>query len=320
MSTVARFKGSRERGLTLIELMIAMVLGLVLIGSVGSVVIANGQANRTNTALGEIQDSARTAFELLARDVRQAGATGCGNFADQVATPNLSDPVAAIGWSGIRGYPAGTATPGSVIGNRIAGTDAVLVQGISGGGFLLTDVDSHPTEFDSENAPIAWERSYVFRAPQNAVTEGDLLMACNSGGAVIFEAENVSADNNTITAWDLTGTSFFDTGADNGMLAPLNSTIWYIGNNGRPAEGGRSLYRRQLGSNAEEIIPGVNNMVIGYRDGESVNFVSDPGNWEGVSAVEITLTLVSTDARVSVDDGRLQRSFTTLIGLRNPRQ
>ncbi|HLW04152.1 MAG TPA: prepilin-type N-terminal cleavage/methylation domain-containing protein [Azoarcus sp.] len=315
----------RQYGLTLVELMIAMVLGLLVTGGAISIVIANGQTNRTNIALSQIQESSRTAFELLARDIRQAGATGCGNLADQIDASGLNgntDPMLAVPWTGIRGYAANTAAPGvttgSDAGNRVAGTDAILVQSVSGGGFLLVDVDSEATSQNEDGEDDAWKRSYEFHAPANAISDGNLLLACNSGGAVIFQASNVSSSGTTVTAWDDADGAFFNT-ADSGMVSRLNNVLWYIGNNGRPEEGGRSLYRRLLGGNAEEIIPGVSDMEILYRDGEADDFASAPGNWGGITAVQIILTTDSLDARVGVDDGRLQRSFTSLIGLRNPR-
>lgn len=67
-----------QRGLTLIELMIAMVLGLIVVGGAISVIIANRQSYRTNEGLSQVQESTRTAFEVLARDIRQAGSTACG--------------------------------------------------------------------------------------------------------------------------------------------------------------------------------------------------------------------------------------------------
>src|SRR5690554_4826207 len=68
-----------QKGLTLVELMVAMVLGLVVIGGAISLTLANRQSYRTNEGLSQVQESARTAFELLARDLRQAGVSGCDN-------------------------------------------------------------------------------------------------------------------------------------------------------------------------------------------------------------------------------------------------
>ncbi|HEY6126246.1 MAG TPA: prepilin-type N-terminal cleavage/methylation domain-containing protein, partial [Steroidobacteraceae bacterium] len=70
---------SNNKGFTLIELMISMVLGLVVVGGVISVVLANRRTYNTNEGLSQVQESARTAFELLARDIRQAAGNGCDN-------------------------------------------------------------------------------------------------------------------------------------------------------------------------------------------------------------------------------------------------
>lgn len=310
-----------QAGLTLIELMIAMVLGALLIGGVGSIVIASGQTNRANQALAQIQENSRTAFELLARDIRQAGATGCGNLADRVfISDEIDDAVASVVWTGIRGYAGGTVAPGVTTGtatnNRIAGTHAILTQGIAGGGFLIVDVDSE-TEEDA-GVIISEERSYEFQAPANAVENGDLLLACNSDQAVVFEASEKKTDDGTVTVKDTSGTSYTVL-AERGMVATLNSTVWYVGNNGRPEEGGRSLYRLRAGEAPEEVIPGISDMQIEYRVGNDANFVAAPANWEEVTAVEITLTAQSLDDRGGREGGRIERSFTSLIGLRNIR-
>ena len=58
----------RPGGFTLVELMIAMVLGLVIIGGATSLIVANRQSYRTNEGLSQVQESARTAVELLSRE------------------------------------------------------------------------------------------------------------------------------------------------------------------------------------------------------------------------------------------------------------
>ena len=59
--------------------MVAMLLGLIVVGGVVSVFLANQRSYRTNQALGDVQDSSRIAFEMMARDIRNAGLTGCSN-------------------------------------------------------------------------------------------------------------------------------------------------------------------------------------------------------------------------------------------------
>lgn len=67
-----------SRGFSLVELMIAIVLGLVVMGGVISIFVANRQAFRVSENMAHVQENARVAFELLARDLREAGETHAG--------------------------------------------------------------------------------------------------------------------------------------------------------------------------------------------------------------------------------------------------
>ncbi len=322
-----------QSGLTLVELMIAMVLGLIVIGGVISVISANRQTYRTNEALSQVQESARTAFELLARDIRQAAATGCGNM-DRVANTLNTGANWWQDWAGIVGYDGATAAPavafGNGVGQRVAGTGAILLQGLEGTGL---SIEEH--EVTSANFKI--------NAATTDFVDGDILMACDFDHAAIFQVTNYNSNNVTVVHNTGTGnpgncskglgfpTDCSSTNGNpyqfgpNSQIARMTAVTWYIGNNGRPDEGGRSLYRVRLGAGAavqtEEVVAGVTNMQFQFREGTATTLTTAPGNWDNVNAVEITLTADSADTRVSVDpnvnQGRLQRSFTTMVGLRN---
>ena len=66
------------RGHTLVELMIALVLGLVLVGAVFVVFLGSRMSFNTSDNLSRMQDSARIAFALMGREIREASGTGCG--------------------------------------------------------------------------------------------------------------------------------------------------------------------------------------------------------------------------------------------------
>src|SRR3546814_11566616 len=71
--------GSGQAGFSLVELMISLVLGLIVIGGVTTVFLSNQQSYRSNEGLSQLQENSRIAFELMARDIRQTGLTGCGH-------------------------------------------------------------------------------------------------------------------------------------------------------------------------------------------------------------------------------------------------
>ncbi len=66
----------RQQGLTLVELMIALTLGLIIIAAMIAVFVFNSQSYRQNEALGALQDSARFAMDSLSRDFAMAGYWG----------------------------------------------------------------------------------------------------------------------------------------------------------------------------------------------------------------------------------------------------
>src|SRR5690606_22126939 len=72
MSRLSRGFPGRMAGLSLVELMIALALGLVVSGAAIGVFLANQQTYRSTESIGRIQESARVAFELMAREVREA--------------------------------------------------------------------------------------------------------------------------------------------------------------------------------------------------------------------------------------------------------
>jgi type IV pilus assembly protein PilW len=327
----------RERGFTLVELMISMVLGLVVIGGATGVIIANRQSYRTNEGLSQVQESARTAFELLARDVRQAGVTGCdsnGRIANVVVSQSGTSPPWWQDWFGVRGYDgnqndSAAGFGGSAPNNRISGTDSLQLQGLDGTG--LSVVSHQPTS-----------AQFQINTATTTLAPDDIVMVCDFDHAAIFKITNYNSSNRTVVhntgagSWPQNCSKGLGYPTDcsstngnayaygpNSQLARLAATDWYIGDNSRAAEGGRSLFRRRMSGAAEEIVAGVTNMQISYRESGQAYFVAagSVGVWSNVNAMMITLTLQSADQRISTDtrvnSGRLERVLTNVITLRN---
>lgn len=68
-----------EKGVTLVELMIALVLGVLLILGLLEVFASAKASYRTSEALGRVQETGRFAIDYLQRDLRMAGHLGCVN-------------------------------------------------------------------------------------------------------------------------------------------------------------------------------------------------------------------------------------------------
>lgn len=64
---------SRQVGLTLLELMISLTLGLLLLTGIGTIYIGSNQTYRVQEQNARIQESGRYALDVIGRSLRQAG-------------------------------------------------------------------------------------------------------------------------------------------------------------------------------------------------------------------------------------------------------
>ncbi len=65
--------GTRQTGLTLLELMIALSLGLLLVAGIGTIYVGSNRTYRVQEQNARIQESGRYALEVIGRSLRQAG-------------------------------------------------------------------------------------------------------------------------------------------------------------------------------------------------------------------------------------------------------
>lgn len=321
------------RGFSLIELMIALILGLVVVGAAGGIFISNKRAFNATETIGRIQENGRVAFELMARDVREAGGTPCGK---NIPVANVLKN-AAFDWGvGVRGYGGGEAIASAPFGTaaaaRVAGTDAVEFKSATDS---ATSVSKH-------NPPSA---AIHLNNNNHGFKDNDILIICDYSSAAIFQVTGPTnpqghvvhnTGNNTpgnackalsfpvdpnCSSKPKDGKKF----ENNSIIAKYTSTVWYIGFNGR---GGRSLYRRALGSTAEEVTEGVENMELGYlvpgnsSYGAASAIAADA--WTNVNAVRISLALQAAVGALSAREiegttkgAALTRQLVHTVTLRN---
>lgn len=326
------------RGFTLVELMIALVLGLVIIGGVISVFLANKQSYRSNEALGQVQDTSRVSFELLSRDIRSAGGTPCGNPPDRIANVINDSDGSTYDWTrAIWGYDEATNDP--VLDDLpadspepVEGTSSIHVMGAA----LSSGISVMDQKQNAANFKIS-ESTEDFKG-------GDIIMVCDPDHATLLQISNYNDSNVTVEYNTGKGTpgncskglgiptecttngNPYEFGV-NSQLAKLEFYVWYVGVN---EEGGRSLYRAPMVTDAAigdavEMVRGVTGLTATYhRDGENgfetaTDLGTDEDAWEMVNSVRIQLTAQSREQRVTTDaDSQpLERSLASTVTLRN---
>lgn len=321
-------------GFTLVEVMIALVLGLLVIAGVGSVFLANQNAYRSNVALGEIQESARTSFEFLAREIRSAGANPCGtaNVANVLKSGGdqmLYSNVPIEGWVGAT----------TVAGLPSSGAGAPVAGG--GDAIRLASAKDSRLELESATGPRA---SVTLENSAAAISSGDILMLCDIDKATVFQVTKNGASSATLehlkdkgapgnqtdclnhpvpqTGSGLICSSF----SPSSYLAIPTNYIWYVGENDA---GGRSLYRYGRAEKAvpaiAEMVRGVSEMTVSYHEqgGNSYVAANSVGDWGSVDAARLELTVRSGGLQpgaaggAGTDNQPLERVFTSTVALRN---
>lgn len=74
----------RQKGISLIELMVALIISTLLILGVLQLFLNTSNSDRVNNALARVQENGRIALELIGADARRAGFQGC--IASRVVT------------------------------------------------------------------------------------------------------------------------------------------------------------------------------------------------------------------------------------------
>lgn len=312
-------------GFSLIELMISLILGLLVTAAAIGMFISSRQTYDTTESLSRVQENARMAFELMARDVREAGGTPC---ARNIPIANVLNASGSAWWnqwgSGLLGYENGA------LAGSLAGTDAIeLISGSSSGASVA---NHNPTSATFDVVPQA-----------HGFLADDILMVCDYRQASIFQMSGPSA--NPVT----NGNVVHNTGSgspgncskglgfkqpidcstngtayqygDNSMVVRLQAMRWYVAANGR---GGNSLYRVALRNDslgaAEEVIEGVDDMEITYLPAGDTAYVPassvTAAEWRDVTAVRIQITLSGQD-RVGTDGSVISRELQHTVTLRN---
>ena len=312
-------KAPRSRGFSLIELMVAMVLGLILSAGIFTVFNGNKQSADLNATMADMQESARFALNQLSSDIRMAGYQGCKDInrggpnilARGAPTTNL-EQTATVGSLVIGPTNWTPAPPGGTLGlvsNSIADTHALTLQFGSNATFPLTQNVGGAVPSRTASIPVDTTAG-VSSEPFNIQT-GEFALISNCTGSDLIKVSGVSATG-FVTHTNASNTSnslSFDFLADrNTKFMRFNSNRYYVGDTGTVGSDGTmitGLYQQKLpyeaGNPPVLMISGVENMriVFGVRTGTDSFSYLEPNspdlNPEDIETIKIGLLMVSED-------------------------
>ena len=313
----------KSKGLSLVELMISLSLGLILMAALTEAYLASKHVQATDDALLELQDSARIALDILTDDIRASGFSGCSFDVDDSIngiTPSVWDHTSELTlidnsqtYSGnaVRGYNANeanwTPTPAATISNltnnKRSGSDFFSVYYADDSGASLTT--------DSTKG------STSLTVSGNCVETNDYVMLSNCSMSEISQI--VSAGSCSATSYSIS----LQTDSGNGLKQPHSSSsklfkiterLYYIATTGRNDDSGNPIYALFMSENGEagiELVSGIEHMQIQYgqRTGSNnsdIRYVTanviNSNEWDDVVSVRVSLLVQSSNNILDDDD------------------
>jgi type IV pilus assembly protein PilW len=324
MRMSAPTRGLREAGVTLIELMIALTIGILLLVSLTAVYIKSSSVRSWSERTSRQIESGRYAIQLLTRDLQMAGyyaelnpgATGAGLAIPSAKPDPCVTTTAGLGAAlplHVQGYDNGASAP-SCISDLKAGTDIVVIRRVS---------SCVP---GSANCDAAASGSYLFQA-SSCINSSEL----SAVPPVYFQLGTGVASTFTLHKRDCSS------------LAELHTyftRIYFIANNNKAGDAVPTLKRAELGPAGFSIAPlvdGVENLQLeygldtggvgvptvytanpdAYNSCSSTTVPTCTGYWQSVVAVNIHLLARDSEPQTGYADSKVYTLGLTAAGAAN---
>ena len=331
---------SGQSGLSLVELLIAMALGLLLTLGVTQIYLSSSMTYRQTQGLAHAQESSRFVSAVVTPDLRSAGSFGClaqmGRPLDQIVDNRLignltvSLTQALQGWeytgtgpgdsitlAGALATPTagnwdsgtvGSDFPAALAGSVVTNSDVVIINAMTPIG---VPVAATPQNGNSINlaSSSGVDVNRVIVATRGDCSEGELFQKSDNANAssVTMAGGNINPGNN--------GNTFNLSYDSQTRVYEFTAMAYYIGQgtNGEPA-----LFRRLMTplQAPQELVSGVETLQILYGVNTAGTTAADNyvpadqvANWDSVVSVRFSAMTRSPD---EVLDEENNRSFDML--------
>jgi type IV pilus assembly protein PilW len=352
----------QQTGLSLVEVMVALFIGLFLLLGLYEIFISSKQSYRLAEAQSRLQENARYALEQLSHDIRLAGYFGCSGVIEDKTplvlgnSPFLApNPDSDVAKNTTKTEGSAAISAWFVTGSNRDGSNATTIAAMPSPGSTialtasLTDVVK---ETDAITVLFAESCGGITTGTIDSVSPAGKISAANTCGSItakgtplvisscerahVFRSstdntQNKDKDGNQV----LTIPDGITYAAGSEILLHRAYTYFIKENTAQQP----ALYRfdnnlATSATNPMELVEGVEDMDLTYGvdttgDGFPDQYLDTPGNWTQVASVRVELKMRSIEDNVAVaarnytyngtaaSDRRLERTFTTTIGVRN---
>lgn len=329
---------ARASGLSLIEMMVAILIGSLLVLGLVQVFSASRSAYQLSEGLARSQENGRFAMDYLQRDIRMVGHFGCVNDqAHALASSNSMyttfDPASVpLQFNvSIQGYEAQNTAPGASnitlattpgtggsfmpalptqfsadTSNRVVNSDIIVLRYLAPEGASITGVatagSSTTFTFDANR----WD------AMRGGISNPGLYGVTDCTSANLFQASAANAGTIVASSADLNQT--YEAGQS--MLYRAEVVVYYVG---KAATGRPSLYRVRYSAapggglvslGQEELVEGIESMQLLYGQDRELDSTKSPSGY-----INSIGTASTVEASVTPVDNAWRRVGSVQIGL-----
>lgn len=315
----------KEKGFTIVELLIGLTIGIIVIGAGITLVIGQGSSTDWVKEQNKIEDSMRVAGKVLGASLNQAGYFGCQNRGGLITNQiggtknfqnNFEQYIYGFEGSEVTSFSP-TFSSSTVIGVPITGNGApkpATTATAKDGSDILVIRGSGPIIYNLISA--ANQTGNLTLSKNSKIKNGSYLAISNCTKTIMFqntEVGNCTMTGNCVISHGTSGASpgniTNDFGEGFGLeseIVPLRTEVYYVAtsfkcqNNGNCSE--KSLWRSDTNIN-EEIVDGVERMNVNYiidKNASGVGSllqradeVNGSGLWGDVLGVEVELLMKS---------------------------
>ncbi|MFS1524596.1 PilW family protein [Microbulbifer sp. 2304DJ12-6] len=321
----------KQRGISLVELMVSITVGLVLMAGVVQLFLSSKLTFTTQQAMSRVQETGRLAMDFMSEDIRMAGHMGCLNVTSFSLKKTIFNNYLKQQTAAVREYNYKVALDGKDASEvkagypdkMLAGTDALLIRSASGRNVGIARLND-PTQLFIENTGIETDgcsNGTNKTDKYSGLCAGDILAVASCDSVRVFQAtgftgsaasaeigvqhtdDNLFDPGNRIATW---GGEDIDEGQNFGedaQILTVQNIFYYIANG---TSNNPSLFR-QVNDDAQELLQGVEDMQLTYGLDTDSNGAPDTyrpahqvaaDQWGGVSSVRLELLVASTEDNV----------------------
>ncbi len=329
----------KQTGLSLIELMISITLGLVLMAGVVQMFVSSKTVFTTQQSLSRIQETGRLAIEFLSRDIRMAGFYGCFRPNPLEEARRLQNDALVIKdlygnfGEAIRGYASRdklTAAEKAYLtgGELVANTNVLVLRFAAPSPRIINAANTDKTL-------QVYSTQAVANDCVDGLCKGDAAVASDCFRARVFKVEKLTAVAPNLSiehedSWSVNtniAASF-----SSGEVLPMKTISYFIANG---PSGAPSLWQKINQKDPVEVLEGVEKIIYQFATENDPTYkeAADDTNWAAVNSVRIFVVARSIENNAVpepqpyVIDGEtttpvapdkyMRQVFTATVGLRS---